>query len=131
MLQVDSPSKINEPFINRNLVKFSRNCYVPDNYDIPNSLPQELVQVLLEMPNIRIERIVSLGHSSPPGFWYDQGEHEWVLLLAGTAKLDFEDEIIEMRPGSFVNIPAHRRHRIEWTNPNQATIWLAVYYPKA
>ena len=97
--------------------------------EIPAGLPEELVQTLLSTPSVRIERIVSLGHSSPEGFWYDQAEHEWVLLLAGAAWLRFEDEEpIELGPGSFVNIPAHRRHRVEWTDPDRATVWLAVHY---
>ena len=97
--------------------------------DISANLPEELVQTLLSMPSLRIERIVSLGHISPEGFWYDQQTHEWVLLLKGAARLMFEGERpIDLLPGSFVNIPAHKRHRIEWTDPNQTTIWLAIHY---
>ena len=84
--------------------------------------------MLLSEPGIRIERIVSLGHASPEGFWYDQEEGEWVLLLKGAARLRFEGgEPIELQPGSFVNIPAHRRHRVEWTDPGGPTVWLAVH----
>jgi cupin 2 domain-containing protein len=91
-------------------------------------LPEELFQSLLSAPNVRIERIVSQGHASPDGFWYDQETHEWVLLISGAARLRFEgDEPLEMRPGSYANIPAHRRHRIEWTDPMQLTIWLAIH----
>ena len=97
--------------------------------DIPAGLPEELVQTLLSTPGVRIQRIVSLGHASPEGFWYDQAEHEWVLLLKGAARLRFEgEEPIELGPGSFVNIPAHRRHRVEWTDPDRATVWLAVHH---
>ncbi len=97
--------------------------------DIPADLPEELIQPLLSAPGVRIVRIVSLGHTSPEGFWYDQAEHEWVLLLMGAARLRFEDEEpIELMPGSFVNIPAHRRHRVEWTDPDKPTAWLAVHY---
>ena len=97
--------------------------------DIPAELPDELVQVLLGGSGLRIERIVSLGHASPEGFWYDQEAGEWVLLLKGAARLRFEgDEPIELQPGSFVNIPAHRRHRVEWTDPGEPTVWLAVHY---
>ena len=95
---------------------------------IPAALPEELVQILLDTPNVRIERIVSHGHSSPEGFWYDQDQNEWVLLVAGAARLQFEDETVEMKTGSFVNIPPHRRHRVEWTDPSQSTIWLAIHY---
>src|SRR5262249_9881361 len=85
---------------------------------LPPELPDELVQTLLESPHVRIERIVSHGHRSADDCWYDQAENEWVLLIAGAARLQFEDEIVEMTPGSFVNIPAHRRHRVAWTDPN-------------
>ena len=95
---------------------------------IPRELPEELCETLLTAANLRIERIVSRGHKSPDDFWYDQDENEWVLLVSGAAKLQFEDEAIDMQPGSFVNIPAHKRHRVAWTDPAQTTIWLAVFY---
>jgi len=86
--------------------------------------------VLVETADLRIERIVSRGHASPAGFWYDQPEHEWVLLIKGAARLRFEDDesLLEMAAGDFVDIPAHRRHRVEWTTPAEPTIWLAVHY---
>jgi len=96
--------------------------------DIPAHLPQELVQTILTRPNLRIERIVSQGHASPEGFWYDQEQHELVVLLQGAARLRFEDEVIEMAPGSIVDIPRRRRHRVEWIDPGQPTIWLAIFY---
>jgi cupin 2 domain-containing protein len=96
--------------------------------DLPGRLPDELFTTLLEAGDLRIERIVSFGHASPPGFWFDQHQHEWVVLLKGAARLRFEDEELELRPGSFVNIPAHRRHRVDWTSPDESTIWLAVHY---
>jgi cupin 2 domain-containing protein len=95
---------------------------------LPNDIPEELVQTLLNDGNVHIERIVSLGHASPPGFWYDQNQHEWVLVLQGGARLRIGDETMEMGPGDFVNIPAHQKHRVEWTSPTEPTIWLAVYY---
>lgn len=97
--------------------------------DLPAHLPQELTQTLLASRHVRIERIISHGHASPPEFWYDQDKPEWVLLIQGAARLQFEGaQPVEMTAGSFVNIPAHVRHRVEWTDPNQQTIWLAVYY---
>ena len=91
--------------------------------DIPADLPEELIQTLLSTPGLRIERIVSLGHASPEGFWYDQDDGEWVLLLKGAARLRFEgEEPIELRAGAFVHIPVHRRHRVEWTDPHEPTI---------
>jgi cupin 2 domain-containing protein len=97
---------------------------------IPAHLPDELVTTLLEAGRVRIERIVSSGHASSPGFWYDQKQHEWVIVLKGRARLRFEedDQPVEMKPGDFVNIPAHKRHRVEWTTADEPTIWLAVHY---
>jgi cupin 2 domain-containing protein len=96
--------------------------------DLPANLPDEFFSTLLDAANIRIERIVSHGHASPEGFWYDQDENEWVIVLKGAARLRFDDETVEMKPGDFVNIPAHRKHRVEWTTPDEPTIWLAVFY---
>jgi cupin 2 domain-containing protein len=97
--------------------------------EIPASLPAELFQTVLSKPNLRIERIVSCGHASPEGFWHDQGQYEFVVLLQGAARLRFEEgEPIEMQPGSMIDIPAHRRHRVEWTDPERPTIWLAIHY---
>lgn len=94
------------------------------------SVPQEMVDVLLENHSVRIERIISTGHSSPEGFWYDQSEHEWVVVLKGEAKLLFaeHDEPMLLRVGDHVNIPAHQKHRVEWTTPDEPTVWLAVFY---
>jgi len=93
----------------------------------------EVYTELLARPGVRIERIVSTGQSSPPGFWYDQQEAEWVLVLAGEALLRFEDEPEPRRlgAGDFVDIAPRRRHRVEWTEPAQPTIWLAVFYSAA
>lgn len=95
----------------------------------PVNAGDEAFQTLLQTPGVRIERIVSHGHRSPEGFWYDQNVDEWVLLLSGAAKLRFEgEEPIELKPGSYVQIPAHRRHRVEWTDLTQPTIWLAIHH---
>ncbi len=96
--------------------------------DIPSDLPEEVVQTILSRPDLRIERIVSHGHASPTGFWYDQDHHEWVMVLKGAARLSFEEHTVGMKPGDFVNIPAHKKHRVEWTTPDEPTIWLAVHY---
>ena len=100
--------------------------------DLPDSLPEELIDVLAESGSVRIERIVSTGHRSPDDFWYDQTEHEWVVVLKGAARLRFEDEEqpIELKPGDFIAIPAHCKHRVEWTTPDEPTVWLAVFYHK-
>lgn len=102
----------------------SNNVYA----DIPANLPNELFTTLFEAGAIRIERIVSHGHKSPEGFWYDQNQHEWVVVLKGAALLRFEDETIEMKPGDFVSIPPHKRHWVEWTSPDEPSVWLAVHF---
>ena len=91
----------------------------------------EIFQVLLETKNFRLERIVSNGQATPPGGWYDQETHEWVVLLTGGAGLRFEDEpeARVLRPGDYLLIPAHRRHRVEWTHPEGPTVWLGLHYP--
>jgi cupin 2 domain-containing protein len=98
--------------------------------NIPRDLPGELVERLVDTNGMRIERIVSKGHHSPPDFWYDQAENEWVLLIKGEAKLRFEENnrIVQLMPGMHVTIPAHEKHRVEWTRENEETIWLAVFY---
>jgi cupin 2 domain-containing protein len=96
--------------------------------DLPKDLPAELFTTLLESAHVRIERIVSHGHASPAGFWYDQDQHEWIVVLQGAARLRDEDGTVEMRPGDFMNIPARRKHRVDWTTPDEPTIWLAVFY---
>jgi cupin 2 domain-containing protein len=97
--------------------------------DLPVDLPHELFETLLEYDSLRIERIVSHGHASPDGFWYDQDQHEWVLLLKGGARLRFDDdESLSLGPGDAINIAARRRHRVEWTMPDEPTVWLAIHY---
>ena len=96
--------------------------------DLPSHLPEELVQTLIDAANVRIERIVSHGHASPADFWYDQAQHEWVIVLKGAARLQFEDGMIEMKVGDFVNIPAFKKHRVDWTTPDEPTVWLGVRY---
>lgn len=96
--------------------------------DVPQQLPDELFTTLLASKHVHIERIVSRGHRSPEGFWYDQPRPEWVLLLQGAARLQVEDRIIELLPGDFINIPARQKHRVEWTAADEPTIWLAVHY---
>lgn len=97
---------------------------------IPNRLPDELTEVLAGSPAVRIERIISRGQVSPDGFWYDQEGHEWVLLLKGKAVLQFRDpdETLVLEPGDWLNIAAHRKHRVEWTDTDGETVWLTVRY---
>lgn len=96
--------------------------------DLTTHLTDEVLTTLLDAGTVRIERIVSRGQASPDGFWYDQSQHEWVAVLKGAARLRFENETVELKPGDFVNIPAHTKHRVEWTTPDEPTVWLAVFY---
>ncbi len=96
--------------------------------DLPGRLPQEVSETLAEAPGVRIERIVSHGQASPDGFWYDQAQNEWVILLKGAAQLRLENELVRLKPGDYVNIPAHLQHRVDWTAPDETTVWLAVHY---
>jgi cupin 2 domain-containing protein len=100
-------------------------------HDIPARMEEELVDILARGERVRVERIVSWGQASPAGFWYDQPEHEWVALLAGAARLRFAegDRVVSLAPGDALMIPAHVRHRVEWTDPGQPSVWLAVFYP--
>lgn len=96
---------------------------------IPNELPDEHFAQLYRGRGVRVERIVSQGHSSPDGFWYDQEEEEWVLVLEGKAVIEFEGDpqSVRLQRGSYLRIPPHARHRVVWTDPNEKTIWLAIH----
>ena len=97
--------------------------------DLPEAHKGEAIDQLASGETVRIERIVSHGQASPEGHWYDQDEAEFVLVLTGAARLRFaEGEVMTLGPGDYVDIAAHRRHRVEWTDPERRTVWLAVYY---
>lgn len=98
--------------------------------DVSLKFEEELYETVLERETFRIERIVSHGHCSPEGFWYDQDEHEWVVLLKGSAVLRFESisETAKLNPGDYLHIDRHVRHRVDWTDPEQETVWLAIHY---
>lgn len=97
---------------------------------IPTQLPAEAVDMLAGGHGTRIERIVSKGHCSPPDFWYDQADAEWVLVLQGEARLRFEQDerVVHLAAGGYVHIAAHERHQVEWTREDVETVWLAVFY---
>ncbi|MDY6988478.1 MAG: cupin domain-containing protein [Thermodesulfobacteriota bacterium] len=97
---------------------------------IPQELPEEMIEVLCASECVTMERIVSRGHSSPKGFWYDQKTNEFVLLVQGRAAMLVrgQEEMIILEPGDYIHLAAHVRHRVEWTDPEKATIWLAVHY---
>ena len=97
---------------------------------IPLSARSEFVERIAWRKGVRIERIVSKGHSSAAGYWYDQAETEWVLLVKGAARIRFEadDSVVEMKAGDHITIPPRARHRVDWTSPDEETIWVAVFY---
>jgi len=98
-------------------------------HNLPDRLTAERMDTLLSRPGVRIERIVSTGQASPAGFWYDQDEEEFVLLLSGAAAMRLEGEaaVREMRAGDWLTIGAHVRHRVEWTSADSPTVWLTVF----
>ena len=97
---------------------------------IPDARVAEVVEEILRTSQFKLERIVSGGQATPPGEWYDQNTNEWVILLRGSAVLLFDGETdkVVLRPGDHIHIPAHRRHRVERTDPEEKTIWLALHY---
>ncbi|MEX3932589.1 cupin domain-containing protein [Paraburkholderia phymatum] len=107
------------------------NLFSVDNREIRRS-GEERVDVLVTGQRLNVERIVSMGHVSPEGFWYDDSRAEWVVLLSGAAVLEFEEDatLHEMRPGDYVLIEPHRRHRVAWTHAEERTVWLAIYHER-
>ncbi|HTW52715.1 MAG TPA: cupin domain-containing protein [Stellaceae bacterium] len=97
--------------------------------DLPDARTGEIVERLAGKDGTRIKRIVSHGQISPEGFWYDQDEAEFAIVLTGAARLEFADgEVATLGPGDWVDIAPHRRHRVDWTDPDRPTVWLAVFY---
>jgi cupin 2 domain-containing protein len=96
---------------------------------IPDAANQEIFTKLIDGDNVKIERIVSKGQSSPESGWYDQDTNEWVIVLEGEARVSFESgDVFHLASGDYLNIPAHTRHKVLWTHPDTETIWLAVHY---
>lgn len=99
--------------------------------NLPPVMTNEFVEAVATGQDVRIERIVSWGQTSPPGFWYDQEDDEFVLVLSGAARLEIENgRRVRLGPGDYAVLPAHCRHRVDWTDPAQPTIWLAVFYQR-
>jgi cupin 2 domain-containing protein len=98
--------------------------------NIPEQLPEELTECLCKRETVQLERIISRGHSTPAGQWYDQDQDEWVMLLQGQAILLYEigPKSIHLIAGDYLLIPAHTRHRVDWTQPDVDTIWLAAHF---
>ena len=95
--------------------------------DLDASATEEVTTLLLRRDDVVIERIVSTGQSSPPGYWYDQAHDEWVLLVAGAATLEIDgSEARRLTPGDYIFLPAHCRHRVTETAAGEPTVWLAV-----
>ena len=97
--------------------------------EIPAVLDGEAFESLVEAAGVRVERIVSRGHTSPESGWYDQDSSEWVMVLRGKAVIEFfEKAPVTLSEGDYINIPAHEKHRVGWTDPTAETVWLAVHY---
>ena len=97
---------------------------------LPQSLSEEVFEPIIEQKNFKLERIISHGQATPPGEWYDQERDEWVVLLSGSAGLNIEGQagILTMKPGDYILLPAHVRHRVEWTDEREVSVWLALHY---
>jgi cupin 2 domain-containing protein len=99
---------------------------------LPDARQGEVFAALVDADGVLIERIVSHGQASAPGFWYEQARTEWVLVLQGAARLQWEDgSLVALAAGDHVLIPAGRRHRVDWTDPALPTVWVAVHFPDA
>lgn len=97
--------------------------------DLPDTVTEEAFETLVRGGDVHIERIVSRGHATPDDTWYDQPRREWVLVLQGAARLVFaEGREVSLGPGDWIDIAAHEKHRVAWTDPEQDTVWLAVHY---
>lgn len=96
---------------------------------IPEEITEEIIETILSSKDIRIERIISKGYITPENFWYDQKKNEFVLLIKGEAVIVFEDnKKIKLSQGDYFNIPAHKKHRVEWTSRDLETVWLCIFY---
>ena len=97
--------------------------------NIPDQIPDEIFEDIVTTNTVRIERILSYGHSSPESSWYDQAENEWVIVLEGQGVIQFENgKTVTLNQGDYLNIPARQKHRVASTAEDTRTIWLAVFY---
>jgi cupin 2 domain-containing protein len=96
--------------------------------NIPQTISEEVFQTILLSEHLKIERIISKGQKSEKDFWYDQDQHEWIVIIKGAARLQFQDKTLVLKPGDYINIPAHEKHRVDWTTPDEETVWLAIFY---
>ncbi|WP_373000826.1 cupin domain-containing protein [Sulfurimonas sp.] len=97
--------------------------------NIPAEIKEELFEDIISKESVKIERIISKGHTTTEFEWYDQKRNEWVIVLKGEAILEFENaKDKRLKEGDYLNIPAHTRHRVSWTKPDEETVWLAIHY---
>jgi cupin 2 domain-containing protein len=98
--------------------------------DIPDAIPEEIFETIIEKESFRLERIVSDGQLTAEDEWYDEDENEWVILLKGSAGilLEGDKEPLLLKPGDYLNLPAHRKHKVVWTDADEKTVWLALHY---
>ncbi|MBL4796560.1 MAG: cupin domain-containing protein [Oleispira sp.] len=97
--------------------------------NIPSELPNEIFEDIIITEKLRVERIVSKGHSSPESGWYDQSENEWIIVLSGYGVIEYENgNKVALKEGGYLNIKAHEKHRVIETSPDAATVWLAIFY---
>jgi cupin 2 domain-containing protein len=98
--------------------------------DIPDAIPEEIFETIIEKESFRLERIVSDGQLTAEDEWYDEDENEWFILLKGSAGLLLEGdrEPLVLKPGDYLNLPAHRKHKVVWTDADEKTVWLALHY---
>lgn len=95
--------------------------------DIPSDFPKEIIQNIVSTSNIRIERILSNGHTTESDKWYDQEQNEWVLIVKGSGSIEYEDGRIEtLTEGDHLLIPKHVKHRV--TRTDKPTVWLAIHF---
>jgi cupin 2 domain-containing protein len=118
-------------FIGENLYKAEKIFMGLKNIfeSIPDHLEEEICEVLVQSDHVTIERIISKGHKSPESGWYDQEKNEWVVVLKGEAIISFENgKETTLKVGSHLHLPAHKKHKVSWTDPKTETIWLAIHY---
>jgi len=97
--------------------------------EIPGQIPEEIFETIVQASNIKIERIISKGHTTPSKSWYNQNFDEWVLIIQGAAKINFDNhsQPISLTKGSYLWIPAKQKHQVIWTPKDVTTIWLAIH----
>ena len=99
-------------------------------FDLPTKLPQEeLFEALVDNDNVLVEKVVSTGQITPEGEWYDQERDEWLIVFQGEGKLGYEDgSHIKLTTGDYLFIPAHQKHRVEYTSTEPPCIWLTIFF---